>query len=125
MYNWRSVCSRWFLDKTPSSLRRTLGRPEAKYVTTEGTTQKAIANPTKEFFVTMITRDITLEDCILDLIDNSVDGAWRGAGSRPIGLAEEADLSKYSISINISPESFRILTIAARHDPQRCRQTRF
>jgi hypothetical protein len=41
----------------------------------------------------MITRDITLEDCILDLIDNSVDGAWRGAGSRPIGLAEEADLA--------------------------------
>ena len=57
----------------------------------------------------MITRDITLEDCILDLIDNSVDGAWRGAGSRPIGLAEEADLSKYSISINVSPESFSIL----------------
>jgi hypothetical protein len=44
--------------------------------------QKAIANPTKEFFVTMITRDITLEDCILDL-DNSVDGAWRRAGSMP------------------------------------------
>src|ERR1035438_875368 len=71
--------------------------------------QKATANPTKEFFVTMITRDITLEDCILDLIDNSVDGAWRGAGSRPIGLAEEADLSKYSISITIAPQSFSIL----------------
>ena len=76
---------------------------------TDGTMQKATANPTKEFFVTMITRDITLEDCILDLIDNSVDGAWRGAGSRPIGLAEEADLSKYSISITVAPQSFSIL----------------
>jgi len=63
----------------------------------EGT--KATANPTKEFFVKMITRDITLEDCILDLIDNSVDGAWRSEGSRPMGLAEDADLSKYSIAI--------------------------
>lgn len=86
-----------------------MGHQEAKCVATEGTAQKAIANPTKEFFVTMITRDITLEDCILDLIDNSVDGAWRCAGSRPIGLAGEADLSKYSISISISPQSFRIL----------------
>jgi hypothetical protein len=75
----------------------------------DGTAQKAIANPTKQFFVTMITRDITLEDCILDLIDNSVDGAWRGAGSRPIGLAEDADLSRYSISISVSPQSFGIL----------------
>lgn len=36
---------------------------------------KATAFPTKAFFVRMITRDISLEDCILDLIDNSVDGA--------------------------------------------------
>lgn len=76
---------------------------------TDGTMQKATANPTKEFFVTMITRDITVEDCILDLIDNSIDGAWRGAGSRPVGLAEDADLSNYSISITVSPQSFSIL----------------
>ena len=59
--------------------------------------KKAGANPTKAFFVSMITRDITLEDCILDLIDNSVDGAWRSEGSRPMGLADGADLSKYQI----------------------------
>ena len=47
---------------------------------------KAHASPTKAFFVNMITRDITLADSILDLIDNSVDGAWRQAGSQPIGL---------------------------------------
>jgi Histidine kinase-, DNA gyrase B-, and HSP90-like ATPase len=36
---------------------------------------KAHAEPTKEFFVDMITKDISLEACILDLLDNSLDGA--------------------------------------------------
>lgn len=35
------------------------------------------ASPTKDFFVTMITRDIPLADCIFDLIDNSIDAARR------------------------------------------------
>ncbi|MDW8802461.1 ATP-binding protein [Clostridium sp. A1-XYC3] len=35
------------------------------------------AGPTKEFFIDMITRDIQLEKAILDLIDNSIDGAKR------------------------------------------------
>ena len=35
------------------------------------------AEPTKHFFITMITRDITLTDCIFDLLDNSIDGARR------------------------------------------------
>ena len=69
---------------------------------------KAAASPTKDFFVRMITRDISLEDCILDLIDNSVDGAWRSEGSRPMGLAEDADLSAYMIKISASSESFTI-----------------
>lgn len=38
---------------------------------------KAAANPTKAFFVRMITRDISLADCILDLIDNNHDEAKR------------------------------------------------
>jgi hypothetical protein len=37
----------------------------------------AEGRPTKSFFVKMITRDISLEDCILDLLDNSIDGARR------------------------------------------------
>ena len=60
---------------------------------------KAVANPTKEFFVRMLTRDITVDDCILDLIDNSVDGAWRTEGGRPTGLADNTDLSKYEIGV--------------------------
>lgn len=70
--------------------------------------KKASAYPTKEFFVRMITRDISLEDCILDLIDNSVDGAWRSEGSRPMGLAQDTDLSKYCIEISTDGDYFCI-----------------
>ncbi len=73
------------------------------------TDKRASANPTKTFFVKMITKDILLEDCILDLIDNSVDGAWRTEGSAPMGLAGGADLSKYSISLTLSPTTFEII----------------
>lgn len=34
-------------------------------------------SPTKRFFVSMLTRDIELNDAILDLLDNCVDGALR------------------------------------------------
>lgn len=34
-------------------------------------------NPTKKFFIEMITRDISIEDAIIDLLDNSIDGATR------------------------------------------------
>ena len=44
------------------------------------------ANPAKAFFVEMITRDIELQDAILDLLDNCVDGIRRSgknAGEKP------------------------------------------
>jgi len=46
------------------------------------------ATPVKSFFVHMLTRDIRLEDAILDLLDNCVDGILRpkGAVQRPRGL---------------------------------------
>ncbi len=70
---------------------------------------KASADPTKHFFVDMITRDITLEDSILDLIDNSVDSAWRASGSHHLGLDDDTDLSTFSISIDTSTTEFRII----------------
>ncbi len=39
----------------------------------------AFASPTKQFFVSMLTRDIELRDAILDLLDNCVDGILRTA----------------------------------------------
>ncbi len=40
------------------------------------------AEPTKEFFIEMLVRDIALNRAIIDLVDNSVDGARR---KRPAG----------------------------------------
>jgi len=40
-----------------------------------GKIQIVDANPTKDFFITMLTRDITLVRSIIDLVDNSVDAA--------------------------------------------------
>ncbi|MFD2113256.1 ATP-binding protein [Thiorhodococcus fuscus] len=70
---------------------------------------KAAASPTKAFFVRMITRDITLEDCIFDLIDNSIDGAWKTEGSPPMTLEPHEGLSKYDIRIEADPNKFSIL----------------
>ena len=41
------------------------------------TTNIIEGNPTKKFFIEMITRDISIEDAIIDLLDNSIDGANR------------------------------------------------
>jgi len=40
-----------------------------------GSSQIVDANPTKDFFITMLTRDISLVRSIVDLVDNSVDAA--------------------------------------------------
>ncbi len=70
--------------------------------------RKASANPTKAFFVRMITRDISLEDCILDLIDNSIDGAWQLEGARPMSLSSKANLAKYKIVLEVAADRFKI-----------------
>ena len=44
---------------------------------TRPSTGTAQASPTKQFFVSMLTRDISLADAILDLLDNCLDGAMR------------------------------------------------
>lgn len=70
--------------------------------------KRAKAHPTKAFFVRMLTRDISLEDCILDLIDNSVDAAWASSDSTPTELAKSRKLSKYKINLIIDEERFEI-----------------
>ena len=69
----------------------------------------ATAYPTKEFFVRMITRDVSLEDSILDLIDNSIDSAWHSEGNPVISLESETDLSAYEVTIHLSPTEFSII----------------
>ena len=63
---------------------------------------KAIASPTKHFFVSMLTRDISLTDAVLDLVDNCLDGALRMAKN------EEVDYSKHSVKIVLNKDSFSI-----------------
>ena len=46
----------------------------------------ADAFPRKRFFVEMFTRDIAFEDCILDLVDNSIDSLIR---TRSIDLEDD------------------------------------
>ena len=68
----------------------------------------AKAHPTKAFFVNMLTRDITLADCILDLIDNSVDAAWSQSGASPTALGTGGELADFEIEIEFSKEGFTI-----------------
>ena len=56
---------------------------------TKPSKDQAQASPTKQFFVSMLTRDISLADAILDLVDNCLDGAllrladwWQRGGLR-------------------------------------------
>ncbi len=54
------------------------------------TIPRADASPRKRFFLEMFTRDIPLIDCILDLVDNSIDALVR---------KEEIDVSESLLSV--------------------------
>src|SRR5438034_9382563 len=78
---------------------------------------KAQAYPRKNFFVQMFTKDISLEDCVLDLIDNSVDGFISSRGLRLSEIASaiwETKSPKIStanlplINVSISEAGFKI-----------------
>jgi len=63
---------------------------------------KAIAVPTKQFFVSMLTRDISLADAILDLVDNCLDGALRAANGG------EVDYAQHFVKITLDNAYFSI-----------------
>ena len=65
--------------------------------------KKIKADATKDFFLKMITRDISLRDCIFDLLDNSIDGARRK-------LANDADqlFLGYHVQIQFDSKGFCI-----------------
>jgi hypothetical protein len=71
--------------------------------------ERAQGSPTKDFFISMITRDITLEDCVLDLLDNAVDGAKaRNSRLTTPPLNAERDLDGFEASIFFSATHFTI-----------------
>lgn len=63
------------------------------------------AEPNKDFFVHMLTRDIELGDAILDLLDNCVDGIVRSLGA---GLKKDKPYAKYFAKITLTPKKFSI-----------------
>jgi Histidine kinase-, DNA gyrase B-, and HSP90-like ATPase len=75
------------------------------------------ASPTKEFFIHMLTRDIPLTRAILDLVDNSVDGARRLRGDGPYD-----DLW---IRIELDREHFRIADNCGGIPPRTAREYAF
>lgn len=64
------------------------------------------AAPTKAFFVEMLTKDIELEDAILDLLDNCIDGVHR-SHQRKYGDIE-IDYAQYFAEITITNDYFEI-----------------
>ncbi|MDE0208959.1 MAG: ATP-binding protein, partial [Boseongicola sp.] len=58
--------------------------------------------PTKAFFVDMLTKDIPLERAVLDLVDNSIDGAKR---LRP---EKVPDFTGLSVALNLNADLFEI-----------------
>jgi len=64
------------------------------------------AEPTKKFFMEMLTRDIELSDAILDLIDNCIDGVHRVTQDKIFG--NKSQYKGFFCEINISKNEFRI-----------------
>jgi len=54
-------------------------------------------NPTKVFFIEMLTRDISIKDAIIDLLDNSIDGASN---------IDKDDYSNLYINLTINKNEF-------------------
>jgi hypothetical protein len=58
------------------------------------------ASPEKRFFISMLTKDIELLPAIVDLVDNSVDGART--------LRPDGKFTGLHVRITATPDEFRI-----------------
>ena len=68
----------------------------------------ADVNPTKGFFINMLTRDIELNDAILDLLDNCLDGVVRIHTKEGRERNSKDYYSGFKARINITDDSFVI-----------------
>ncbi|MGD9641395.1 MAG: ATP-binding protein [Elusimicrobiales bacterium] len=75
-----------------------------KTINTNSSEDKSVikATPTKELFISMLVRDVTLRDAIGDLLDNCIDGALR---LRPDGNYHGL---KVEIELNTAKDYFKI-----------------
>ncbi|RWQ29891.1 ATP-binding protein [Mesorhizobium sp.] len=70
--------------------------------------ERANANPSKSFFIAMLTRDIDLVDCILDLLDNSVDGIGEAARREGRELDENRPFDGFRVELSFDRDHFLI-----------------
>lgn len=68
----------------------------------------AKGNPTKGFFINMLTRDIELNDAILDLLDNCLDGVVRNRTKEGIDRNTKDFYGGFWAKITISNDAFVI-----------------
>lgn len=73
------------------------------------------AFPRKSFFISLLTRDIELSSCVLDLIDNSIDGIIKKSWVDVSTMISSSDaevsrqgLQAYSIDVDLTEEKFSI-----------------
>ena len=102
--------SDWKLRSTATRESSGVGGRQILEVTKLGVDEMAIgknndefvinARPTKEFFIYMLTKDIPLIRAIIDLIDNSWDGALRVSKSHPF--------NQLVINLDITHDAFAI-----------------
>lgn len=71
-------------------------------------TTSASAVPRKSFFLEMFTRDISMQDCVLDLIDNSIDGMIR---SKQITLDPLSLLDQFAADADTTAAAVNNVTI--------------
>lgn len=84
----------------------------------EDTDPRISAMPTKAFFVDMFTKDIALDQAVLDLVDNSIDGATKGEDG-------SAAFEGKAVRIELSRERFRIWDNCGGFDRERARKYAF
>lgn len=69
------------------------------------------ASPTKDFFISILVRDIKLSDAIADLVDNCVDGARRlrpGKNYQGLRIAITFDSQRFTIADNCGGIPFEV-----------------
>src|SRR5438309_5561732 len=71
-------------------------------------TERAKGDPSKSLFINMLTRDISLADCIVDLLDNSVDGIkeLRKRTNQP--APTENEYAGFWVEVEFSKDRFHI-----------------
>lgn len=70
--------------------------------------RKAEAEPTKQFFMHMLTRDIELKDAILDLLDNCIDGAMRSKEKPTLESGIPEEYTGFWAKIELTKDHFKI-----------------